>query len=166
MRRICLVALVAMLSMAACGPSGTTPTPSPVGGGVDVTPEPAPGSTATATAVPTPGSNTGGGGQVVITGAGVTVTLTSDVRCDNSATYGMTVFAGSQARGEGQPDGIALTIPPDPSLNAIISGSLGGRLFALGPDARGTVVNGNSGTWSGRDILGSNSLFSGSFTCP
>jgi hypothetical protein len=124
------------------------------------------GATPATGATPTPGSNGGGGGQVVITGAGSTVTLTSDVSCHNSATYGMTVFAGSQARGEGQPDGIALTILPDPSLNATISGSLGGRTFALGPDARGTVVNGNSGTWSGMDILGSNSLFSGTFTCP
>ena len=142
MHRISLVALVAVLSMAACGSSSTTPSPGATGSGA------------------------GGGGQVVITAPGVNVTLTTDVSCHNSATYGMTVFAGSREAGDGQADGISLTIPTDPSLNATISGSVNQKAFALGPDARGTVVNGNSGTWSGTDILGSNHFFSGTFTCP
>ena len=69
-----------------------------------------------------------------------------------------------QEAGDGKPDGISMNIPDDPSLNATISGSLGGRAFALGPDARGRVES-NSGTWSGTDILGSNARFSGTFTC-
>lgn len=169
MRRICLVALAAVLSVAACGPSSITPTPSPgiwdgdgedEGGG----PTLSPGVTATPDAS---SSQAVTGGQVTITSGSATVTLT-DATCHHAVLGGVgitTVMAGSQASGNGQPDGISMNIPDDPSLNATISGSLGGRAFALGPDARGSV-EGNSGTWSGTDILGSNARFSGTFTCP
>ncbi|MGA3058175.1 MAG: hypothetical protein ABSE70_09125 [Candidatus Limnocylindrales bacterium] len=99
----------------------------------------------------------------------MTVTLTTGVSCHHAVVGGVgitTVFAGSQESGDGKPDGIGMNIPDDPSLNATISGSLGGRAFALrASDARGTV-EGNSGSWSGTDGLGSNAVFSGTFTCP
>jgi hypothetical protein len=138
MRRLLLLALVTALAAAACGSSSGSSRPGGGGGG--------------------------GGGQVVINGAGRSVTLTDAVSCHNSAEYGMTVFAGSREAGDDQADGISLTIPTNSSLVATISGSLNGKAFALGPDARG-AVSGNSGTWSGTDILGSDSLFSGSFVC-
>ncbi|MGD0248079.1 MAG: hypothetical protein ABSB75_03410 [Candidatus Limnocylindrales bacterium] len=173
MRRICLIALAAVLSVAACGPSSITPTPSPGiwgggggGGGGSGSSEAtlAPGATATPG---TSGSQGTTGGQVTITSGGVTVTLT-DATCHHAVVGGVgitSVLAGSQESGDGKPDGISMNIPDDPSLNATISGSLGGRAFALGPDARGHV-EGNSGTWSGTDILGSGAHFSGTFTCP
>ena len=160
MRRICLVALVAMLSVAACGPSNTTPTPSPGiwdgngedGGG----PTLAPGATATPG-----GAAPQGGGQVTITSGSTTVTLPG-ATCHHAVVGGVgitTVMAGNRGSDE-----ISMNIPDDPSLNATISGSLGGTAFALGPDARGHV-EGNSGTWSGTDILGSGVYYSGTFTC-
>ena len=190
MRRICFVALVAVLSMAACGPSGATPTPSPGGGGEEATIDTSASATphaggsngngggggggeATASSSTAPtsaaGSSASGlrrGGEVAITRGSGTVTLTTDVSCQDSELYGMVVLAGDQQSGDGKPDGISIMIPHDPSLHAVISGSVGGKAFALGPDARGTVVNGDSGTWSGKDILGSNIVFSGTFTCP
>jgi hypothetical protein len=171
MRRICLIALAAVLSVAACGPSTTTPTPSlGVGGGGGETegggPTLAPGATATPGASGSQGMSTGG--QVTITSGSATVTLT-DATCHHAVVGGVgitTVMAGNQEAGDGKPDGISMNIPDDPSLNATISGSLGGRAFALrASDARGHV-EGNSGTWSGTDGLGSNARFSGTFTCP
>lgn len=181
MRRICLVALAAVLSVAACGSSTTTPSPGGGGGGgptASATPT-LPGgggeeTTAIPSATPTSGAaaSSGGvstGGQATITSGSVTVILTTGVSCHHAVVGGVgitTVFAGSQESGDGKPDGISMNIPDDPSLNATISGSLGGKAFALRPsDARGTV-EGNSGSWSGTDILGSNALFSGTFTCP
>ena len=71
MRRICLVALAAVLMVAACGPSTTTPTPSPGGGGGGEGegggPTLAPGATATPGAS---GSQVSTGGQATITSAG------------------------------------------------------------------------------------------------
>jgi hypothetical protein len=170
MRRICLIAL-ALLSVAACGPSTTTPTPSPGGGSGGGQsegggPTLAPGATATPGASGSQGMSTGG--QVTITSGSATVTLTADVTCHHAVVGGVgitTVLAGSQESGDGKPDGISMNIPDDPSLRATISGSLSGRAFALGPDARGRV-EGNSGTWSGTDALGSHASFSGTFTCP
>jgi hypothetical protein len=163
MHRICLVApvaLAAILSVAACGPSAATSTPSPGiwGGGGE--PTLAPGATAT------PGASQAGGGEVTIDAGGRTVTLPG-ATCHHAVIGGVgitTVLAGNQEAGDGKPDGISMNIPDDPSLNATISGSVGGKAFALGPDARGHV-EGNSGTWSGTDILGSGTHFSGTFTC-
>jgi hypothetical protein len=159
LRRLWLGALVVLLSVAACGSTGSTVVPGGGGGGVSI---------------PTPTASPGGGGggesagvgtgQVVFSAGGTQVTLTG-ATCSFSSTYGTAVHAGDQQPGDGRPDGISISIPPDNSLHAVISGSVGGKAFALGPDARGSV-SGRSGSWSGTDILGSNSHFSGTFNCP
>jgi hypothetical protein len=145
MNRLCLLALLAALS-AACGTTTSTSSPGAGGGGS------------------TPAGGGGGSGTVVFTAGDVQVTLT-DATCTFSATYGTTVLAGSRAAGDGQPDGISLTIPSDNTLVATISGSAGLKAFALGPDARGSV-SGHSGSWSGTDIIGTRGHVGGTFTCP
>lgn len=151
MRRIAASWVFTLAIVAACG-GGSTPTPSA-----------ATGATATPAASPAGGGSAGGAGTVTVTYGDKTVTLTG-ATCADSKKLGVDVRAGGTAPfTENGPDGIMMLVPHDGTAPTI-AGRIDNKPFAVTSDnAKGTVGDDLSGTFSGQDQDGV--TVEGTFRC-
>ncbi len=153
MRRVCVLALVALLAVSVSG-CGRSASPNASGGGNATQGGNQPKGTPTKNP----------GGSITIKSGTDEVTLT-DLKCTDMPTLGVRIIAGSQDKDPSKGDGVTMLAQYQKDSNPSVEGNFKGKHFKLKDPTGNIDADTWQGTFDGPDTVNPGTTYSATYQC-